>query len=95
LLESFNTLKSACNVDVTSESISLESLAGHEDLFGADSLHALPLLSAAVVVILTLLPIICISPSPAPRTRQYSLVMMILTWFAGRRNRAGCGFAAR
>ena len=50
LLESFNALKSACNIDVSTESLPLESLTGHEDFFAAESPYALPLLSAAVVV---------------------------------------------
>ena len=50
LLESFNALKSACNMDASTESLPLESLTGHEDFFAAESPYALPLLSAAAVV---------------------------------------------
>ena len=50
LLESFNALKSACNIDVSTESLPLESLTGHEDFFAAESPYSLPLLSAAGVV---------------------------------------------
>ena len=50
MLESFNALKSACNMDASTESLPLESLTGHEDFFAAESPYALPLLSAAAVV---------------------------------------------
>ncbi len=52
LLESFHALKSACDVDAASESLPLESITGHEDLFAAESPYALPLLSAAALVLL-------------------------------------------
>jgi hypothetical protein len=52
LLESFNALKSACNVDPAAESVPLQSLTGHEDFFAEDSPYSLPLAPVAVLVTL-------------------------------------------
>ena len=50
LAELFGAFKSACDVQPGVESIPLESLAGREDFFAAESPCALPLLSIATLV---------------------------------------------
>ena len=52
MLESFNALKSACNVDPAAESLPLQSLTGHEDFFAEESPYSLPLSPLAVLVTL-------------------------------------------
>ena len=52
LLESFNALKSACNVDPAAESLPLQSLTGHEDFFAEESPYSLPLSPLAALVTL-------------------------------------------